>query len=127
MQLATDVEWDDPLRDVRSLQNNFWDCRRSIPAARSVGGVAATDHRAATRQAQSGAISGRRQDGSGLGLPAVTIGTRSAQSIRASGTSAAQTGRDMAAPTNVLQREESSCQPGAAHSGHGLLHRSCPL
>jgi hypothetical protein len=31
MQLATDAEWDDPLRDVRSLQNNFWDCHRSIP------------------------------------------------------------------------------------------------
>ena len=37
MQLATDAESDDPLRDVGSLQNNFWDCRRSIPAAGGVG------------------------------------------------------------------------------------------
>jgi PAS domain S-box-containing protein len=53
MQLARDAESDDPLRDVGSLQNDFLDCRRSIPAARGVGGrdprVAATDHCAATR------------------------------------------------------------------------------
>jgi hypothetical protein len=52
------------------------DCRRSVPTARGVGSrdprVAATDHRAATRAAQSGAISGYRQDGSGLGLPVVS-------------------------------------------------------
>ena len=73
----------DPLRDVGSLQNSFWDCRRSVPTARGVGsrdpGVAAADHRAATRQAQSGAISGRRQDGSGLGLPTVSEGSRGAR------------------------------------------------
>ena len=53
MQLATDAESDDPLRDVGSLQNNFWDCGRFIPAAGGVGSrdsrVAAADHRAATR------------------------------------------------------------------------------
>src|SRR6478672_10484762 len=47
IQLACDAESDDPLRDVGSLQNNFWDCRRSIPTARGVGsrdpGVAAAD------------------------------------------------------------------------------------
>jgi hypothetical protein len=83
MQLARDAESDDPLRDVGFLQNNFWDCRRSIPAAGGVGSrdsrVAATDHRAATRQAQSRAISGRGQDGSGMGLPAVSEDPRSAR------------------------------------------------
>ena len=53
MQLARDAESDDPLQDVGSLQNDFWDCRGSIPAARGVGSrdprVAAADHRAATR------------------------------------------------------------------------------
>ena len=53
MQLARDAELDDPLQDVGSLQNDFWDCRGSIPAARGVGSrdprVAAADHRAATR------------------------------------------------------------------------------
>jgi len=53
IRLACDAESDDPLRDVGSLQNNFWDCRRFIPAAGGVGSrdsrVAAADHRAATR------------------------------------------------------------------------------
>src|SRR5262245_57821294 len=53
VQLALDAESGDPLRDVGSLQNNFWDCRRFVPTARDVGsrdpGVAAADHRAATR------------------------------------------------------------------------------
>jgi hypothetical protein len=54
MQLARDAESDDPLRDVGSLQNNYRDCPRSVPAARGVRSrdspVAATDHRAATRE-----------------------------------------------------------------------------
>ena len=82
IQLAKDAESDDPLRDVGSLQNNFWDCRRSIPAAGGVGGrdpgVATTDHRASTRQAQSAVISYRRQGRSGLALPPASEGPRRA-------------------------------------------------
>jgi hypothetical protein len=81
IRLAWVAESDDALRDVGPLQTNFWDCRRSVPAARGDGSrdprVAAADHRAATGQAQSGAIFGRRQDGSGLGLPSVSENPRS--------------------------------------------------
>ena len=68
--------------DVGSLQANFADCHRSIPAARSVGSrdsrVAATDHCAATGQAWSSAILSRRQDGSELGLLTLSKNPRGA-------------------------------------------------
>ena len=49
----------------------LWIVRRSVPAARGDGSrdpcVAAADHRSATGQARSGAISGCRQNGAELG------------------------------------------------------------
>src|ERR1700720_4340986 len=67
IRLAWDVESVDPLRDVVSLQNDFWGCRRSVSTAGSTGsrdlGVATADRRPATGQTWLGAIFGSRQNG----------------------------------------------------------------
>src|SRR6266852_229568 len=76
IRLAWDVESVDPLRDVVSLQNDFWGCRRSVSTAGSTGsrdlGVAPADRRPATGQTWSGAIFGSRQNGPRLGLPSIS-------------------------------------------------------
>lgn len=76
IRLAWDVESVDPLRDVVSLQNDFWGCRRSVSTAGSTGsrdlGVATADRRPATGQTWPGAIFGSRQNGPRLGLPSIS-------------------------------------------------------
>jgi hypothetical protein len=76
IRLAWDVESDDPLRGVVSLQNDFWGCRRSVSTAGSTGsrdlGVATADRRPATGQTWPGAIFGSRQNGPRLGLPSIS-------------------------------------------------------